>query len=286
MPTTDGAAYTSTYLYVENQPLTHTDPSGMCKACWYVPVPPVLAGQGPEMWSQAADVASQMWEEVTSDPIGSYWNVQAGFGREAADLGARTAWWSFIPVGGGRSLYDCYSDSADSLERWAGLNPDSYWHDTGGIGFTVASLFIGAGEVNAVLRAGQAATRAPRAANGLLALSAPSSRVLAANLEAAGISRPAGSAAHHIVAGSSAKAAQSRAVLQRFGIDINDSANGVFLPSRMTSPNPTGAAVHSRIHTNAYYAEVNSLMGQATTRSDVLDVLAYIRSQLLSGGFP
>lgn len=124
------------------------------------------------------------------------------------------------------------------------------------------------------------------AANTATALSRPSSRVLGANLEAAGAVRPAGSAAHHIVAGSSARAAEARAVLQRYGIDINDAGNGVFLPGRMTSPNPTGAAVHSRIHTNAYYAEVNSLLGQATTRGEALDALAYVRSQLLSGGFP
>jgi hypothetical protein len=59
-----------------------------------------------------------------------------------------------------------------------------------------------------------------------------------------------------------------------------------FLPGNMTSPNPTCAAVHSRIHTNAYYSEVNSLLSQATTRTEALDALAYIRSQLLSGGFP
>lgn len=75
-------------------------------------------------------------------------------------------------------------------------------------------------------------------------------------------------------------------VLQRFGIGINDAGNGVFLPGRMTSPNATGAAVHSQIHTSAYYEEVNSLLGQATTRAEALDALTYIRSQLQSGGFP
>lgn len=33
-------------------------------------------------------------------------------------------------------------------------------------------------------------------------------------------------AAHHIVAGSSPKAAEARAILQRYGIDINDSEDG------------------------------------------------------------
>lgn len=89
-----------------------------------------------------------------------------------------------------------------------------------------------------------------------------------------------------LAAGSSAKATEARAVLQRFGIDINDAGNGVFLPGRMTAPNPAGAEVHSRIHTNAYCSEVNSLLGRAASRADALDALAYIRSRLLSGGFP
>jgi hypothetical protein len=119
-----------------------------------------------------------------------------------------------------------------------------------------------------------------------VALSKPSSRVLGASLEGAGFTRPAGSAAHHIVAGGSRSSSSAREVLQRFGIDINDAGNGVFLPGRMTSPNSAEAAVHSRIHTDAYYGEVNRLLGQATTRSEALDSLGYIRSQLLSGGFP
>ncbi len=121
---------------------------------------------------------------------------------------------------------------------------------------------------------------------GRATLSRPSSKVLGANLEAAGVARPAGSAAHHIVAGSSANAARARTVLERFGIGINDAGNGVFLPGRTISPNPIGAAVHSRIHTNAYYGEVDSLLRRATTRDEALDALAYIRSRLLSGGFP
>ena len=75
-------------------------------------------------------------------------------------------------------------------------------------------------------------------------------------------------------------------MLQRLGIDINDAGNGVFLPARMTSPNPTGAAVHSSLHTNAYYRQVNALLGQTTTRDEALEVLAIVRGQLLSGGFP
>lgn len=184
----------------------------------------------------------------------------------------------------------------DAVGRWphgASLRPDgptprekttydtraTFAKATRVAGYDLEPRELAGGNVIAFARGGVAA-------NTTAELSRPSSRVLGANLEAAGAVRPAGSAAHHIVAGSAARAAEARAVLQRYGIDINDAGNGVFLPARMTSPNPTGAAVHSTIHTNAYYAEVNSLLGQATTRGEALDALAYVRSQLLSGGFP
>jgi A nuclease family of the HNH/ENDO VII superfamily with conserved AHH len=99
---------------------------------------------------------------------------------------------------------------------------------------------------------------------------APSSRALGRALEAAGHARPPGSAAHHIVAGGAERAAPARAVLDRFGIGINDAANGAFLPS----------GVHARIHTNAYYETVNSALSQATTRQEALQVLEALRRGL------
>jgi hypothetical protein len=113
---------------------------------------------------------------------------------------------------------------------------------------------------------------------------APSSRALGQALEAAGHVRPASSAAHHIVAGNAPAAAQARAVLQRFGIGINDAANGVFLPATRAAPNAAGAAVHSTVHTNAYYQTVNQMLGAATTRAEAEAALGAIRSALLSGG--
>lgn len=112
---------------------------------------------------------------------------------------------------------------------------------------------------------------------------APSSAVLGDNLVASGVARPANSAAHHIVAGGSQRAAPARAALDRFGIDINRSANGVFLPANRAVPNPSGSAVHSTLHTNRYYDEVNRLLGGATTRQEALDVLDYIRGELVAG---
>jgi DNA-binding NtrC family response regulator len=76
-------------------------------------------------------------------------------------------------------------------------------------------------------------------------------------------------------AGSAAKAAPARAVLERLGIGIDDASNGTFLQSN----------VHARIHTDAYYAAVNRALAQATTRQEALEVLSAIRQTILSGGF-
>jgi hypothetical protein len=121
---------------------------------------------------------------------------------------------------------------------------------------------------------------AVRAARGI----APSSRALGQALEAAGHVRPASSAAHHIVAGNAPAAARARAVLERFGIGINDAANGVFLPASRAAPNAAGAAVHSTLHTGAYYQTVNQMLLGATTRAEAEAALGAIRQGLLSGG--
>ncbi len=119
-----------------------------------------------------------------------------------------------------------------------------------------------------------------------MASSRASSRVLARNMEQAGSVRPKETAAHHIVAGGAEKAEAARTSLSKLGIDINAHENGVFLPRNMNSSNPTGAAVHSTIHTKAYYDAVNQALRKVSTLEEAVDVLSDIRSQLLSGGFP
>lgn len=76
-------------------------------------------------------------------------------------------------------------------------------------------------------------------------------------------------AAHHIVAGSSPKANEARAILQKCGVDINDAANGVFLP---TQKGVFNSSYHPSLHTNAYYDKVNKLLSEATCKEDVLDI--------------
>ena len=114
-------------------------------------------------------------------------------------------------------------------------------------------------------------------------LSAPSSKVLRKNLIASGSEAPDyANAAHHIVAGSAKKASTARSILQKFGVDINDASNGVFLP---TANGVSVAANHRTLHTNLYYDKVNSMLLMATSKDDVLDILDEIRDELLNGTF-
>jgi hypothetical protein len=120
----------------------------------------------------------------------------------------------------------------------------------------------------------------------LTRLGLPSSRVLAKNMEALGVTRPLDSAAHHIVAGSARAATAARAKLKALGIDINDAANGVFLPKNSQVANPSGAAVHSTLHTRAYYQSVERLLLGASSKDEALEVLSFIRTQLQRGSWP
>lgn len=111
-----------------------------------------------------------------------------------------------------------------------------------------------------------------------------SSRALGKALEAAGHTRPAGSAAHHIVAGNAESAAPARTVLERFEIGIDDAANGVFLPTNHAALNPAGRAIHSNLHTRAYYEVTNDALSQASSRDEALEILDNLRQGLLEGG--
>ncbi len=114
-------------------------------------------------------------------------------------------------------------------------------------------------------------------------LSTPSSRLLRQNMIDIGIEVPNyPNAAHHIVAGNSPKAAEARAILQKYGIDINAPVNGVFLPM---VKDVTKGAYHPSLHTNVYFEEVNSLLSGATSKQDVLDILNYISESLQNGSF-
>jgi hypothetical protein len=110
--------------------------------------------------------------------------------------------------------------------------------------------------------------------------------ILGANMRGRGAVQPPVTSPHHVVA-STAKAAKPAADhLRALGIDINDPINGIFLPRNLQSPNPTGAAVHSKVHTPAYYAKVNDMVLRARDAGEARAVLRYIRRQLAAGPWP
>ena len=113
-----------------------------------------------------------------------------------------------------------------------------------------------------------------------------SSRALGVALEASGVPRPAGYAAHHIAAGADPRAAIARGILSKFGIGINDAINGVFLSANQATQVIAGETIHSILHTKEYYDAVNDALKTATTRQEVIDTLRRISQTLQAGDFP
>jgi RHS repeat-associated protein len=104
----------------------------------------------------------------------------------------------------------------------------------------------------------------------------PSSVSLANNLIRAGFARPAGTAAHHIVAGLAQIAYPARSILFKYGVEINEVANGMFLKS----------ATHWGIHSMKYYNRVNALLRNPTSKEDVIKILNFIKAEIEAGRFP
>lgn len=139
-------------------------------------------------------------------------------------------------------------------------------------------MFMGAGYMNALQQSGP-----DNVASGALYGEKPSSSILRQRLINSGVQVPNfPNAAHHIVAGASAKAAEARAILQHFGISINSAYNGVFLP---TVRGVSNALYHPSLHTNAYYEKVNELLRAATSKEEVIEILKYIAEALSNGSF-
>lgn len=115
---------------------------------------------------------------------------------------------------------------------------------------------------------------------------APDSRILGENLEAVGNVRPPNSAAHHIVAGGASDefAQNTRLLLKKAGIDINEAANGVFLPrnSKYVIDETTN---HAAVHTKLYYRTVYQRLSRVEL-TDIRDELGKIAKELQEGRFP
>lgn len=121
------------------------------------------------------------------------------------------------------------------------------------------------------------------------------SKILTRNLEPELGPKPAGTAAHHIVAvneGRIPSAVTARNIFNSYGLDINDAVNGVFLPAnrKVAAQNPNlPGATHSTLHTRVYYDtlldRLDDLPDTATV-SDLVAVLRQVRAELLTNDFP
>ncbi|MEM8924342.1 MAG: AHH domain-containing protein [Actinomycetota bacterium] len=101
------------------------------------------------------------------------------------------------------------------------------------------------------------------------------SSLLGRNMIKAGQKKPGdGYDAHHIVAWRDGRAAAARAILDRNGFDINDAANGAWLP----------APYHHHLHSGDYYTEVNRRLTAADgSKRRVRTVLNQLRRELQAG---
>jgi hypothetical protein len=91
---------------------------------------------------------------------------------------------------------------------------------------------------------------------------------------------------HHIAAHGSDKAKGARKILDKFGIDVDHPANGVFLPGSKGSPNPKGSIVHAILGNNTkYYETVEKFLEKSTSQADALRRLRKLGELLENGTF-
>jgi hypothetical protein len=93
---------------------------------------------------------------------------------------------------------------------------------------------------------------------------------------------------HHVVAHGSKRpfAIECRKILEKFGVDIDHAANGVFLPAYKSSPNPKGSIVHKILGNNdKYYETMYKFLKDATSEAEVIQKLRRIGEALEKGTF-
>lgn len=80
------------------------------------------------------------------------------------------------------------------------------------------------------------------------------------------------------------RAKRARDILSRYGIDIDDVDNGVFLPTSTSTRSK--ALRHPKLHTTKYYREINERLEAAGNREEALNALNDIKDELLKGTLP
>lgn len=110
-----------------------------------------------------------------------------------------------------------------------------------------------------------------------------SSQVLSDNLVKAGVPRPDGTQAHHIVGKTTQYGQDTQDLLKNLGIDVNSPVNGVFLPG-CGSSNAIGM-VHCGKHTGEYELAIWNRLQTSKSKEDVIHRLQQIRNELLNNTF-
>jgi hypothetical protein len=94
--------------------------------------------------------------------------------------------------------------------------------------------------------------------------------------------KPDDVAAHHLIPATDKAAQDARDILKKYGIDINDAINGVYLPTSKNN-NTTQGIEHNGRHPQSYATQVNDLIKDADTnggKQEVIKTLNDIRSKL------
>jgi hypothetical protein len=91
-----------------------------------------------------------------------------------------------------------------------------------------------------------------------------------------------GAVAHHVVEGKKVSAEKSRQLLEDVGIDINDAANGIFLPDGPESIfiGPHHRTSHSEQYTEMVYGRLRPYKGN---REKIIEELTKIKHDLYDG---
>jgi A nuclease family of the HNH/ENDO VII superfamily with conserved AHH len=113
-----------------------------------------------------------------------------------------------------------------------------------------------------------------------------SAKVLARAMKLVGKIRLPGEFCHHIVAHGAERAKPALAILKKFGINVDEAVNGVFLPGFEKSLNPLKKAVHGNLHKNSYYDAVNEMLKDANSPAEVRRILRDIALDLEKGIVP
>lgn len=124
--------------------------------------------------------------------------------------------------------------------------------------------------------------------NGLARSSAVLTRNMEAVMRKAGMVKPAGWQAHHIVGEAYPAGKEAMSILRRFKIDVNSPLNGVFLPGCGSTGTGgiAGLAVHCGKHVQAYEEYVLrelKALGANADEAGVVNVLTRIRQELMTG---